>query len=227
LLLAIDDLDLVAVKSGFSSGYSGEGPRTLSYVLEVLRALQVEIDEYDVTEDVLHRIDASALTQEDLQWIKESQPVRPPRWYSYVWDRHEDMHKAGQLWKEFPNTVPLSIIDTYIVDLAISFWSAPDERLLTGYRRLEDNVRERTGIPEHGAKLFSQAFLGPNAKLHWADASGAERDGRANLFAGAFMAFRNPRAHREREDDPADQLADFLLLNQLFRLEREAKVTSP
>ncbi len=36
LLLTVNCGDLVAVKSGLGSGYRGEGPRTFSYVLEVL-----------------------------------------------------------------------------------------------------------------------------------------------------------------------------------------------
>jgi hypothetical protein len=38
LLLTVHVGDIVAVKSGFASGYLGEGPRTFSYVLEVLEA---------------------------------------------------------------------------------------------------------------------------------------------------------------------------------------------
>jgi len=34
------------------------------------------------------------------------------------------------------------------------------------------------------------------------------------------MAYRNPRAHREVEGYRTDQLAEFLLLNHLYRLER-------
>ena len=117
-------------------------------------------------------------------------------------------------------------VDGRIIDLATSFWEGPDERLLIGYRRLEDIVRKRTGINEHGAKLFSQAFGGPSAKLGWKDLDGGERAGRASLFTAAFMAYRNPRAHREVEGDANDQLAEFLLLNHLYRLEKNSSEQS-
>lgn len=109
------------------------------------------------------------------------------------------------------------------MDLAISFWEAPDDKLLKGYRRLEDLVRERTQFHEHGVKLFSQVFLGNSPKLTWQTADNTERTGRGNLFTGAYMAHRNPRAHRELKSYQDAQLSEFLLLNHLFRLENESQ----
>jgi hypothetical protein len=45
LLLTINLGDVVAVKSGFASGYGGEGPRRFSYVLQVLESHGADIDE--------------------------------------------------------------------------------------------------------------------------------------------------------------------------------------
>ena len=38
LLLTVESGDVIAVKSGFSSGYRGEGPRTFSEVLQILES---------------------------------------------------------------------------------------------------------------------------------------------------------------------------------------------
>lgn len=127
------------------------------------------------------------------------------------------------MWDEFPLVIPFAIVDDRIIDLAINFWEKADERLLTGYRRLEDIVRARIGSLEHGHKLFSQAFMGPSSKLKWKEISEAEQTGRANLFVGAYMAYRNPRAHRELREVSNQQLTEFLLLNQLYGLERDAE----
>jgi len=54
------------------------------------------------------------------------------------------------LWREFPPVIPFAIIDGRIIDLPMSFWGNPNDRLLSGYRRLEDIVRERTDINEYG-----------------------------------------------------------------------------
>lgn len=221
LLITVDSGDLVAVKSGFASGYSGEGPRTFSFVLQLLEAHGADLEEYAIDEKLLNRLDMSALTRADISRIDAARPIRPSRWPDYVleddWKRSED----GTLWRLFKPIIPYAIIDPRIIDLALKFDEQPDDALLKGYRRLEDSVRERTGIDEHGARLFSQAFLTPPPKLTWRKIDESERVGRASLFTSAFMAYRNPRAHRE-PNEHVGELAEFLLLNHLFILESEA-----
>lgn len=222
LLLRIGSGELVAVKSGFASGYAGEGPRRFSLSLQILRAHGVEIEEYDVPRDLMERLGSSALTLADLEQIESSRPLRPRRWDDYVLTSQAEIVSSGQVWGEFPLVVPFAIVDSRLMDLAISFSSAPDESLLSGYRRLEDIVRRRTGLESHGAKLFSQALLAEEAPLRWVNCDPGEHTGRANLFIAAFRAHRNPRAHREESADAAADLSEFLLLNHLYRLEAAA-----
>lgn len=222
LLLTINTGELVAIKSGFSSGYGGEGPHTFSYVLRLLEGYEVEVEEYDVPQELINRLDRSALTMDDLAFLDAARPVRPGRWYDYIYRNHRNLDDAGGLLREFPLVIPLAIVDPRIADLAIGFWTRPDEKLMTGYRRLEDLVRARTGVDEHGSKLFSIAFNGTTSKLRWTDADGGEQAGRASLFTGTYMAYRNPRAHREPGNSPDKQLAEFLLLNHLYTLEKTA-----
>lgn len=223
LLLTVNVGDLVAVKSGFASGYGGEGPHTFSYVLQILESHGAEIEEYAVAPDVLERVDSSSLTATDLNTLDAAKPVHPRRWHDYVLEEHWEQARDATLWRlEFPLVIPFAVIDSRIMDLALSFWDGPDGKLLTGYRRLEDIVRQRTAIDEHGAKLFSQAF-DPNAgKLAWKDMNTGEHVGRMTLFTGAYIAYRNRRAHRESKDHAENLLAEFLLLNHLYRLEQEA-----
>jgi len=223
LLLTVNYGDFIAVKSGFASGYGGEGPHALSFVLQLLEVHGAEIEEYEVERGVIDRIDMSSLTIEDLANLEIARSVRPTRWRNYVYDDHWDKQGRGVLWKHFPLVIPFAIIDSRITDLALSFLERPDDSLLTGYRRLEDIVRKRTGIDEHGAKLFSQSFNGDNAKLAWDDLGVSERNGRVSLFTGAYMAFRNPRAHRELKDHAESYLEEFLLMNHLYILEKQAK----
>lgn len=223
LLLTVNSGDLVAIKSGFSSGYAGEGPRALSYVIQLLDTHGAELEEFDVDEATIERVDDSALTKADLAGLEAARPVRPTRLWDYVTERHWEQHSEGTLWRAFPPVVPLAVVDPRIADLAVSFWEGPDDRLLTAYRRLEGVVRERIGSDEHGGRLFSDAFLGAKAKLRW-DCSDAERQGRGQLFAAAFAAYRNPRAHRELGDHADEQLVEFLLVNHLYRLERSAEL---
>lgn len=223
----------VAIKDGFSSGYRGTGPSALADALMLVGAAYLEIEEVEVRREVVERLSASALTQADLDDIESAEPVRPMRWHDYVHAIYEGQRNETSVWRQFEPVMPFALIDPRLADLALDFFSAPDRVLLDGFRRLEDRIRERTGLSEHGTKLFSQAFAGDESRLTWhgpAQARGSKADlidkgeqaGRAQLFIGAYQAFRNPRAHRTFALGSAEALSEFLLLNQLFRFEADA-----
>lgn len=226
LLITVSPNDLVAIKTGFASGYGGEGSRRFSYVLTLLNAfgLDIEIEEYEIRKEIMNRLDDSALTTNDLSEIQSSRPIRPVRFYNdYLWEEH--YKDKDEPWKEFPPVIPFAIVDSRIRDLATSFWEDPDKKLMDGYRRLEDTLRDQTGLKEDGSKLFIKVFLAKEPLLTWEGIKEGERVGRANLFVGAYQAYRNPRAHHEKESNANEQLSEFLLLNHLYKLQKEA-VTS-
>jgi len=226
-LLKVYESDLIAVKWGFTSGYSGEGPRALGRVLSLLSGHRVMVEEVLVGRRLLSRLDLSALTVKDIDSIETSRPIRPLRIHDYIYDAYHGNAAVESLWPGFRRILPLAIIDRRIVDLALVFFDRPNEILLTGFRRLEDIVRKRIKSAESGTKLFSQAFLGDFAKLGWKNEDVAESIGRANIFIGAYLAHRNPRAHREIPDDLDSLLSEFLVLNHLFRLEELATLNAP
>ena len=219
--------ELLAIKSGFSSGYGGEGPRTFSYVLMLfyrhVKEVVLNIEEYNVPKGMLERLDSSSLTRGDLAELDELWPVRPARWFDYLWDEHRKAAADNTLWQDFPPVIPYTIINPRIMDLALSFWDGPDDKLLKAYRRLEDAVRGRIGSGEHGTKLFKEAFTGDKAALEWKSLDKSEQIGRGSLFINTFMAYRNARAHREESGSNfKEQLREFLLLNELYELEARA-----
>lgn len=222
LLLADEIGDLFAVKCGFASGYGGQGPNAFSYVLKLLEAHNAEINEYIVDSELLRKIDASCLMRVDLDDLDKAQVNYPNRLYDYILRHHWDIEKDGTLWNKFPVMPPFALIDGRIIDLAKSFWDGPDDKLLVGYRRLEDVVRNRTGLADHGPKLFARAFAQDDGPLVWPGTNGGEHTGRMQLFSGAYMAYRNHRAHRESDADATGSLAEFLLLNHLYLLEKQA-----
>ncbi len=222
ILLTFGEHDLVAVKSGFGSGYAGEGSHGLAYVLQLLEAHGVEIDEVVVKPNIFERIDLSALTQADIRAIERAKPVRPQRWHDYILDREERRGENKLLWRDFPPVIPFSIVDPRIIDLALTFWDDPDKRIITAFRRLESQIRARTGSEEHGSKLMAQALLSDVPKLKWPGLGSGEQRARCQLFSAAFATYRNPRSHREIEEGPEEQLAEFLVVNELYRLEKIA-----
>lgn len=223
LLLDIAVGDLLAVKSGFASGYNGEGANAFSFILALFIKLQVDVSEIAVTKEFLSRLDASGLTKGDLKLIEKPESAQAVKWGEYVLKEHLDLKLNETLNQKVPPILPLGLIEPRLLDLAIKFRESPDEKIFRGYKRLEDIVRNRTGLQEeHGTKLFSKSFRDEESVLNWPGIDKAEQKGRAKLFIGTFMAFRNPKAHREQQQSLSDQISEFILLNKLFHLEAES-----
>jgi len=218
----------VAVKSGFASGYGGGGPTGFSYVLQLLRFHNIEINEFSVSSELLERLDRSCLTKGDLELIDNSRPVRPHHYQNYIFENDFRSKLDSTLWNKITAVLPLGLIDSRISDLTLDFEISPSDALLKGFRRLEDSIRKRIDVKgETGARIFSIAFHGDEAKLYWNEISESEKVGRANLFIGSFMAHRNPLAHTENLPTRDEALSQFLLLNHLFRLEKLAIERTP
>jgi Protein of unknown function (Hypoth_ymh) len=218
-LLRVENDERIVVKSGFMSGYSGEGPRVLSEALALLDSHGCHIEEIDVRAALLARLNASRMRAGDIEVIEQSPPRRPIRWYDYLYAEHRVARERHQLWRAFPPVVPFGIIDPRLQDIARELFTSPDNALLTGFRRLEDTVRIRIVSDKHGAELFKLAFMGIGSRLIWPALSQSEADARANLFVNAYSAYRNPRAHRELAHSTEQVLTEFLLINHLFLLE--------
>jgi Protein of unknown function (Hypoth_ymh) len=131
--------------------------------------------------------------------------------------RFYDAARDGSLWRDFPEIIPFRIIDSRLIPLAITFHEDPTARIRAGWTKLEDIFRARTGLKDHGSNLFTNAFYRP--LLHWPDLGDPkERVARVKLFEGAYGSYRNPISHR----DLSGSVEEFLLLNHLYLLEREA-----
>ena len=214
--------EVVAVRSGFSSGYPGEGPKGLSLILLLLVNLDIDIIEREVEESFLRRLDGAVLTAADLDRIFAPPPAFGGGVYKYILPQHYERGFEQLLCRSFPAVTPYAVVDERLGDLAASFWDAPNDRLMKAYTRLETIVRDRTGINEHGSKLFQMAFHGDSAQLTWPHVGERESAMRAQMFIGTFGAFRNPRAHRELNSADPELVAELLAVNLLFRLERES-----
>ena len=224
-LLRIDIDEHVLVQAGFTSGYPGEGPRTLAEALHLLEVLHILVEEVEVLPDLFQRLEASALTWNDLEWIRSAPPIRPWRLSDYIYEWRHIVPMSSTdvaVLQGLPLTMPWPLVDARMSDFAFAFLDRPDETLLKGFRRLEEVIRVRTALDEHGTRLFQKAFAGESSILMWPGIDQGEHTGRAQLFVGAFMAFRNPLAHREKTREPAVLLHQFIQLNYLFLLEAQA-----
>lgn len=220
-LLRVDGF-YIAVKSGFGSGYGGEGHKGLSKVLKLFLFYELDIDELHVGDEVLESVDKGCLTKEQLAKLESTPRVLPVKFYDYIIGSSIEYYQQFNKYL-FPYILPLAIIDTRIMDLAKTLRDEPDARLFTGYRRLEDAVREKSGLKnEVSTKLFSKAFTGDESILIWQSAEKSENKGLAQLFVGTYMAYRNKRAHKEQDDSNEIVIREFLLLNELFLLEAKS-----
>lgn len=217
-LLITDTYDMqTAIKSGFSSGYSGEGPKTFSCVLDLLQKYTSEISEYIVPRNILEKIDDSCLTVKDMETINSVKEVLPRKWHEYIYNI-----PCKDIYKDFPVEIPLALINKRLVDNALSFSKNPDHEILNAYRLLESIVRDRTGLKDSSTRLFQNAFLKDDSILCWNNINAGEHTGRANLFISTYMAYRNNRAHQEQKNHYKDDLREFMLINHLFILEDES-----
>lgn len=210
------------IRSGFTSGYSGEGPKGLAKALTVLIKHQIYTEEVLISTKLLNKLNNSSLTDQDIDFIFQQKIIRPIRLHDYIYPFEGEVKQTSNLKRYYPLELPYSIIDDRIFDLALLFKQDPDSVLTKAYKRLEDIVRTRTSINEHSTKLFAQVFQGENAILTWDVPDSAEIKGRVNLFTGAYMAFRNARAHREKDENLIHQYREFILVNELYLLEAEA-----
>ena len=222
--LATQDPTPVLIKSGFTSGYPGEGPAGLAIALHLLLRHRIEVEEVIITPAMMARLNNSKLTARDMSKLREDRRVLPTRIYDYMNDGLRGRGRpTDQMRRQNPLVVPWAILDDRLVDFALEFDQEPDMTVLKAFRRLEALVKERCEMSaeSHGVKVFQQAFRGAGAILEWKGLPFAEAEGRAKLFEGAYSAFRNARAHRDEAVDKVRAYREFLLINELFLLESE------
>lgn len=229
ILLTVSPYLQILIKPGFTSGYSGTGPAGLSTAIELLQLFKVDIEEYDIDEELHRRCVAGCLLSSDLENLTQSRPVRPSRYSEYI--EHPSYRARADvqhLLQEFPPVLNPGLLDARLIDLSIEFFNNPDSAITTAFRRLEDIVRDRVGeYDKSSGPLFAYAFEGDRPPLHWDDQVGGEQKGKAFIFKSVTMAYRNPRAHREISMSNHEAVREFMLINQLYVLEAAAIQRGP
>lgn len=221
--LELSELQDILIRSGFASGYPGQGPAGLAIALLLFERHRIDVEEVLISKDLMDKVAESRITRRDLEMIRESNVVRPWRLSDYTYgvlsgrggDRAETV-------RQYPLMLPFGLLDDRLWDLALTLHEDSDSAIYKACRALEERVAKRIGSSLHGRALYRKAFHGPNSFLVWEDLRQPEADGRAELFMGVNASVRNPRAHRDPKTSRALALREFLLVNELFLLEAEA-----
>ncbi|SDT89129.1 TIGR02391 family protein [Halopseudomonas salegens] len=211
--------ELIAIRPGFASGYPGEGPKGLASAIKLLQYFRFEIEEYSVPHNLLSRIERAALTLKDIRFIDSATPIMPIRLHDYVYGAGMFEQPPCFSLRGFEPSIPLALIDDRLADLVIDFFEHSSARLMSGYARLEVLIKDRTGLNKTASDLFQAAFGGASPLLIWPDISRGEQEGRLLLFKSVYQTYRNRRAHSEVEPSERHDLAELMLLNNLYILE--------
>lgn len=76
LMLCFENRDIVVfIKSGLTSGYSGEGPKGTSLIIRLAKEAGITIKELKATTSLFKRINSSRATVKDVEFIKKNSKV--------------------------------------------------------------------------------------------------------------------------------------------------------
>lgn len=225
------------VRSGFTSGYGGEGPSATSRGLLLLLSVDAEIASRVVSGSLFDRIQRGDVAYDDLEGVRlRGEPGLS--WSTYVQGADWDVYNAGRTWADWTSAhLPLPLVTPGLQELVTDFRGHPEDAVVRAFRRVESRLRERlhavTNLPPglSGAKLINHAYSADKGILRWPDAEPGDsiHNGRRDLLVGSFAIHRNPRVHHEDHKLPYEQdIVAFLLAGEILQLiERSVPRTSP
>lgn len=94
------------------------------------------------------------------------------------------------------------------------------DSVLNSLTAVFDLIRGRTGIDEDGARLISQAFSLDDPKLIMSELESEsgrnDQKGFIQIFQGAYLGIRNPKAHSLQHDLTEEKAAQYLIFASLL-----------
>lgn len=223
--LILSERNTYIIRSGFTSGYFGEGAKGLASALQLLLKHHFEIEEINISSKLMKRLNKASLSSTDVENILNCRYVRPIRIHEYIYTIYENLDYQKNNDRYYSNEIPYYLIDSRIFDLALKFKEDPNSAIMSAYTRLEDIVRLKTNSDKFSAGLLESAFCSNKndvSQFKWNVENEEASTAIGRLFTNVFKAFRNERAHSEVSKQDQYCLREFLLINELYLLESEA-----
>lgn len=226
-LLELDQERLVFVRSGFTTGYAGEGSRGLGQALALLETVGAEIKQHRISPKLLERGNRGQWSFADVQTMRATKVENPLSWLEW---RHATRWVPGwpELWGNFPLVIPYGLLAPELMATALELPKRGGDALRDAYAQLELRIRALCGnTKEFGVRLMEKAFLGKEPLLRWVGEAAKEQEGRGGLFLSTFKVFRNPRAHEVVVPDLRREIQELMVLNQLWIWLGEVRPVDP
>lgn len=210
------------IRSGFTSGYQGEGAQGLASSLQLLLKHNIEIEEIIISEKIMKKVNHSSLSDVDIEKILMTKVIRPINIYEYIYAMYKTTEYQIKNDRYYPTELPFHLIDDRIFDLALKFNDDPNRSIFNAFIRLENIVQKRINSDKHSSALFEYAFCSENPPLLCKSEDKKASQAAGRLFANIYKAFRNEHAHNEVSKSLNKLIREFLLINELYLLESEA-----
>ena len=219
-----NEVPLTVVHSGFASGYGGEGPRTFSMALCMIRDKAIPMNVLHVREDLFNAIEERRPTPEMLDQLGvQGEPIEQWIW-SYVWEEHERMVEERRFWPKWhqPNLV-FDFLDPELAERCGTLYPANMQAAIQlAYLVVEERLRSLISAPDDyedistGNRLIVKALHHETGELTDRSLPRSEREGLFLMFKGAYMYVRNSRSHRFVDENDPQRAIEFIYLADLL-----------
>ena len=169
LMLCFENRDLVVfIKSGLTSGYSGEGPKGTSLIIRLAEEAGITIKELNAAPSLFKRINSSRATVKDVEFIKKNSKA------SFDYDRlclpnvdNEYVKRAKDSFKKDKDIVFVRAEDEKTKE-AVEIDRAKALKILQDLQKKVNQINENTQKSDIIASLGNISSIASfSKKFHW------------------------------------------------------------
>ena len=220
---------LTVVHSGFASGYPGEGPRSLSMALSMIKDREIPINDIFVTHAEFDSIEERRFNATLIERLRSASDELAS--LHLIDDIHMEQIEGQTFWGTgaWPK-MSFDFINSVISQEVRSlYFSNSEAAILKAFVMIEERIRALASQLKNndltGVNLITTALHHEKGVLTDKSLPRSEREGLYLLFRGAYQFVRNSRAHRVVKS--SDKQLDIELLYLADLLLRLLPKTSP